>query len=119
MVDRGLISEFERSLSSQEGPVWFPVAASLWAPKLGYGLSVVLQRRFSQACCLKFSQASIQHHKKFVLHCIVSTRRLGHAHIPPIDTVDTGYTTTKESCIKRPRRRANRPRLPLAQDSPR
>ena len=27
MVDRGLISEFERSLSSQEGPVWFPVGA--------------------------------------------------------------------------------------------
>jgi hypothetical protein len=36
MVDRGLISEFEWSLSSQEGPVWFPVGASLWAPKLGY-----------------------------------------------------------------------------------
>jgi len=36
MVDRGLISEFERSLSSQEGPVWFPVGASLWAPKLGF-----------------------------------------------------------------------------------
>src|SRR2546423_12127705 len=34
MVDRGLVSEFERSLSSQEGPVWFPVGASLWAPKL-------------------------------------------------------------------------------------
>jgi hypothetical protein len=28
MVDRGLISEFERSLSSQEGPVWFPVGAT-------------------------------------------------------------------------------------------
>jgi hypothetical protein len=25
MVDRGLISEFERSLSSQKGEVWFPV----------------------------------------------------------------------------------------------
>jgi hypothetical protein len=36
MVDRGLISEFERSLSSQESPVWLPVGASLWAPKLGY-----------------------------------------------------------------------------------
>jgi hypothetical protein len=24
MVARGLISEFERSLSSQEGPVWIP-----------------------------------------------------------------------------------------------
>ena len=36
MVDRGLLSEFERSLSSQEGLVWFPLGASLWAPKLGY-----------------------------------------------------------------------------------
>jgi hypothetical protein len=36
MVDKGLISEFERSLSSQEGPVWYPVGASLWAPKFGY-----------------------------------------------------------------------------------
>jgi hypothetical protein len=63
MVDRGLTSEFDRSLSSQEGPVWFPVAASLWAPKLGYGLLAVLQLRLSQACCLKFSQAGIQHHK--------------------------------------------------------
>jgi hypothetical protein len=41
MVDRGLISEFEQSLSSQEGPVWFPVGgASSWAPKLGYEIVV-------------------------------------------------------------------------------
>jgi hypothetical protein len=43
MVDRGLISEFERSLSCQEGPVWFPVWASLCASKLGYEI-VVAQR---------------------------------------------------------------------------
>jgi hypothetical protein len=36
MVGRDLISEFERSLSSQEGPVRFPIGASLWAPKLEY-----------------------------------------------------------------------------------
>ena len=46
MVDRGLISEFERSLSSQEGPVWFPLGASLLAPKLGY------------SCQLRFNNVS-------------------------------------------------------------
>ena len=32
MVDRGLISEFERSLSSQEGQVWFPVGGQFVSP---------------------------------------------------------------------------------------
>jgi hypothetical protein len=64
MVDRGLISKFERSLSSQEGQVWFPVGASLWAP----------------------TQCRIQHHKKSVLHCIV-TDQLHSARVFSLDIV--------------------------------
>jgi hypothetical protein len=37
MVDRGLISEFERSLSSQEGPVWFPLRPVCGLPNSATG----------------------------------------------------------------------------------
>ena len=73
MVDRGLISEFERSLSSQEGQVWFPVGASLWAPKLGYSCQLCFNHvSASSLRCQQNELNRIQHHKKFVLHCIVT-----------------------------------------------
>jgi hypothetical protein len=44
-------------LSSQEGPVWFPVGASLWAPKLGYNCQLCFNHVLAKPAVLEFSQA--------------------------------------------------------------
>ena len=77
MVDRGLISEFERSLSSQEGPLWFPIGASLWASWCFNHVSAKPAKR---------TQYRIQHHKKFVLHCII-TDQLHSARMFSLDII--------------------------------
>jgi hypothetical protein len=55
MVDRGLISEFERSLSSQESSVWFTLGACLWAPGLGYSRRLCFDHVSAKPACLESS----------------------------------------------------------------